>query len=88
MCQGELVDPPKDVDSDEVDVIEEESENSKSGDEEEEKQEDIKPKANIITSEFEEIENKRGNFLELLTYVQALCKRLKEKYTQFNMNGT
>jgi len=39
-------------------------------------------------SEFKEIENKLGNFKALHDYVVELCKRLKERFTQYNMNGT
>ena len=37
---------------------------------------------------FEVVENKKGNFKPLYDYVLDLCKRLKDKFTQFNMNGT
>jgi hypothetical protein len=46
-----------------------------------------KPRVTDIST-FEEIENKKGNFKALYDYVLELCKRLKEKFTQFNMNGT
>jgi len=38
--------------------------------------------------EFQPIENKIGNFKKLYEYVENLCGRLKEKFLQFNMNGT
>lgn len=39
-------------------------------------------------SEFKEIENKLGNFQALHDYVVELCNRLKERFTQYKMNGT
>lgn len=41
-----------------------------------------------MRAKFKEIENKKGNFKALHDHAVDLCKRLKERFTQFNMNGT
>ena len=46
------------------------------------------PKYVYGLSEFKEIENKLGNFQALHDYVVELCNRLKERFTQYKMNGT
>lgn len=38
--------------------------------------------------DFQQIEDKRGAYVHLHEFAQSICKGLKEKFTQFNMNGT
>jgi len=43
---------------------------------------------NLELEEFRQIENKKGQYKALYDYVKDMCQRLKDKFTQFNMNGT
>lgn len=42
----------------------------------------------LSVNDFKPIENKHGKYIKLHEFCIGLCKCLKEKFTQFNMNGT
>ena len=41
----------------------------------------------VKASKFIELDNSKGKFQALYDYCVQLCKRLKERFTQYNMNG-